>query len=96
MVSRECDESRAELLRSFYCGQIEHEGQKYYVINGFYMSMRSKYTAPPAKIHYYVVEWAPSSLSWEDFRGKVLGGTDPTSAEKGSLRRVIYEDCKPQ
>lgn len=78
----------------FYCGQIDHDGKKYFVMNGFYMSMRSKYTAAPAKIQYYLVEWSPSKLSWNDFRGKVLGDTDPVSAGEGSLRRVIYENCK--
>ena len=33
-----------------------------FVINGFYMSMRSAYTTPPAKIHYYTVQWPTDSL----------------------------------
>ncbi|GBG25901.1 DNA polymerase zeta catalytic subunit [Hondaea fermentalgiana] len=71
----------------FYCGKVEDM----YIMNGFYLSMRGKYTNAPAKIHYFVVEWAPSALSWEDFRGKVLGGTDPKDAADGSLRRTIFE-----
>merc|ERR1712072_245334 len=39
-------------------------------------------------------EWPSSSLSWEDFRGKVLGATDPTTAEAGSVRRAILEKWK--
>jgi len=31
--------------------------------------MRSKFVAPDASIHYYVVEFDPSKLSWADFRG---------------------------
>ena len=58
------------------------------------MSMRSKYTVPPAQIRYYVVEWNPAKLSWEDFRAKIVGDTDPTTAQSGSLRRQIYENCK--
>lgn len=72
----------------FYCGKLADD---MYVMNGFYLSMRGKYTNAPAKIHYFVVEWNPNKLSWEDFRGKVLGGTDPKDAEEGSLRRKIYE-----
>ena len=37
-------------------------------------------------IHYYVVEFEPSTLSWSDFRGKVLGPTDPKDAPSDSLR----------
>ena len=55
------------------------------------MEMREKYTKPGSSIYYYLVEWEPSKLSWEDFRGKVLGATDPTAAPKGSVRRAIYD-----
>ena len=41
-----------------------------YVINGFYASMRAKYTTAPAKIQFYLVEWDSLKLGWEDFRGK--------------------------
>jgi len=72
----------------FYCGQIGD----IYVMNGFYMSMRDKYCEAPASIHYYSVEWNPSKLVWADFRGIVLGATDPTEATGGSLRRNIYDN----
>ena len=29
-------------------------------------------------------------MSWADFRGKLLGPTDPASAPEGSLRQMIY------
>ena len=29
-------------------------------------------------------------MSWADFRGKLLGPTDPASAPEGSLRKEIY------
>lgn len=65
-----------------------------YVINGFYMAMREKYTKPSASITYFLTEWPEAKLSWADFRGKVLGATDPTTAEAGSLRRLILEQYK--
>eukprot|EP00729_Bicosta_minor_P031158 gene31158-24929_t len=75
----------------FYCGLIEIEGKEsYYVFNGFFMSMRSKFTAPGTSIYYYVVEWEESAASWADFRGKILGPTDPVEAPKDSLRGQIY------
>jgi len=60
-------------------------------INAFFMSMRSQFTKPGTSIYYYVVEWDPCSLSWADFRGKVLGPTDPKKAPKDSLRGRIFE-----
>jgi nucleoside diphosphate kinase len=69
----------------FYCGHVEG----LYVFNGFFMSMRSKFTKPGTSIYYYSVEWDPAKLSWEDFRGKVLGPTDPAEAPKDSLRGEI-------
>jgi hypothetical protein len=71
----------------FYCGLVEIAGKKpIYVFNGFFMSMRSKFVTPGTSIHYYVVEFAPSHISWSDFRGKVLGPTDPKDAPNDSLR----------
>jgi nucleoside diphosphate kinase len=66
-------------------------GEPLFVINGFYMSMREKFTLADAKIQYFVVEWAADSCSWEDFRGKVLGATDPATAEDGALRKTILD-----
>jgi len=74
----------------FYCGLVEVDGKEpLYVFNGFFMSMRSKFTAPGTEIYYYWVEWDPAKLSWTDFRGKVLGPTDPAEASKDSLRGEI-------
>merc|ERR1712176_1222417 len=79
----------------FYCGLVEISGKKpIYVFNGFFMSMRSKFTAPGEKIRYYTVEWDENELSWEDFRGKVLGPTDPKDAPADSLRGEIFANWK--
>jgi nucleoside diphosphate kinase len=78
----------------FYCGNIEHDGKSIYAFNGFFMEMRSKFVDPGVSIYYYVAEWDSSSCSWEDFRGKVLGPTDPADAPEGSLRGLIAKDWK--
>merc|ERR1719478_566938 len=71
----------------FYCAKLEREGKgTYYVFNGFFMTMRSSYVKEGVSIYYYVVEWEVKDLSWADFRGKVLGPTDPADAPKDSLR----------
>jgi hypothetical protein len=75
----------------FYCGLVELNGKKLYVFNAFFMTMRSKFVAPGCSIHYYVVEWDSTKLSWSDFRNVVLGPTDPADGPPGSLRRTILE-----
>jgi len=79
----------------FYCGLIEIEGKEpHWIFNGFFMSMRSKFTVAGECIHYFVVEWDSKATPWSDFRGKVLGPTDPADAPADSLRGVIFKDWK--
>jgi nucleoside diphosphate kinase len=70
----------------FYCAKLEKDGETAYVFNGFFMTMRSGYVKEGCSIYYYAVEWDVADLSWADFRGKVLGPTDPADAPKDSLR----------
>ena len=49
------------------------------------------YCNPGEKIQWYTVSWPADSLSWEDFRGEVLGATDPSAAPVGSVRRTILD-----
>merc|ERR1739844_241172 len=56
------------------------------------MSMRQNFVDPKASIYYYVVEWDQDKLSWEDFRGKVLGPTDPAQAPEDSLRGMFLQN----
>jgi nucleoside diphosphate kinase len=65
-----------------------------YVVNGFYMGMRSKFTAPGGCIQFYQVEWDASALPWEKFRGEVIGATNPRGAAEGSIRNTIYKQWK--
>ena len=71
----------------FYCGRVELDGQKpLYVFNGFFMSMRAKFTAPGTAIHYFSVEWDAERLPWSQFRARALGPTDPAEAPADALR----------
>jgi nucleoside diphosphate kinase len=72
----------------FYVGKMDD----IYCINGFYMDMRKKFTAPGASIYYMSVEWDADTLPWGDFRKKVLGGTNPEEAADGSIRKLILTD----
>lgn len=76
----------------FYCGLIDTIPDKdpIYAFNGFFMSMRSKFVAPGTSIHYYVVEWDSSKTAWKDFRGNVLGPTNPEDAPVDSIRGQIF------
>lgn len=74
----------------FYVGKIEG----IFVVNGFYMAMRAKYTENPAKIAFYVVRWAPGRMSWADFRSEFIGPTDPSKAPSSSLRGEILAEWK--
>lgn len=78
----------------FYCGLIDTvPGKKpVYVFNGFFMNMRNDYVKPGVSIYYYVVEWDSRKLAWEDFRGKVLGPTDPADAPTDSMRGLFYSN----
>merc|ERR1719281_1440318 len=72
----------------FYCAKLGD----IYVFNGFFMSMRNKYVAPGKRVYYFSIEWNENDLSWEDFRGKALGPTDPSTAPEDSIRGTIYRD----
>merc|ERR1719230_1407617 len=73
----------------FYCGKLTTDQGDLYVFNGFFMSMRAKFVEPGSAIYYYVVEWESAKLNWADFRGSVLGPTDPATAPADSLRGAI-------
>ena len=60
------------------------------MLNGFFMTMREKFTSAEAMIHYYVVQFDANTLPWADFRGKVLGPTDPAAAPADSLRGTLH------
>lgn len=78
----------------FYCGLVSMNDQQLYVFNAFFMSMREKFVGKGTSIHCYVVQWNPADLSWEDFRGKLLGPTDPAEAPEGSIRKTILDTWK--
>jgi len=78
----------------FYCGLVSIGSQSLYVFNAFFMSMRSKFVGKDVSIHCYVVEWDASKLSWSDFRGKVLGPTDPKEAPAGAIRKLVLDGYK--
>ena len=59
------------------------------VINGFYPAMKERFTAPGLSIRWYDASFDPNTLSWRDFRRKVIGATKPDQAQGGSLRSKL-------
>mmetsp|Transcript_112793 Transcript_112793/g.217247 ORF Transcript_112793/g.217247 Transcript_112793/m.217247 type:complete len:498 (+) Transcript_112793:51-1544(+) len=75
----------------FYCGLLEKPGfQPIYVFNAFFMNMRNEYVTPGSSIHFFSVQWDQNVIPWADFRGKVLGPTDPSTAPPDSIRGMLY------
>jgi hypothetical protein len=80
-----------KLAPGTYVGTVEGD----FVLNAFYGSMRHQYVGADVQVLYFVVRFPESKLCWKDFRGKVIGATNPAQAVKGSLRNIIltnYED----
>merc|ERR1712238_330077 len=75
----------------FYCGLVNKNGKQLYVFNAFFMTMREKFVGAGTSIHCYEVEWSPDTLSWEEFRGQLLGPTDPADGPAGSIRKTILD-----
>jgi hypothetical protein len=75
----------------FYCGLVSKNDKDLYVFNAFFMTMRGKFVGAGTSIHCFEVEWKPSTLSWADFRGKLLGPTDPAEGPEGCIRKIILD-----
>jgi len=78
----------------FYCGLVSLNDQQLYVFNAFFMTMRGKFVGKGTSIHCYEVQWDSKTLSWADFRGKLLGPTDPADGPEGSIRKTILDTWK--
>ena len=95
-IWRRAQEKTIKFGGGFYCAKIDDvEGKKpIYILNGFFMSMRSTFVIPGTSIHYYVVEWDPiaSGITWAKFREDIIGATDPSKSLESSIRGEIYKN----
>lgn len=72
--------------------------REYYVVNGFFPAFADRWTAGPRldsaehSVTWLALSWNPSSHSLESVKRDIFGVLDPSSAEEGSLRRVLYTD----
>jgi len=70
-----------------YCEEINA-----YLVNAFYPSMQANFYHPETVMYYYVVEFDPQTVSWLDFRKKVLGATNSSNAVHESFRGQLYSE----
>jgi len=85
-----------------YCAKIQLKQKKIYVINGFYMALRRKFTHQHESIYAFVIHWDSSVLAWNELQTKVIGALNPADAECGSIRKTVFDKyeeygltCKP-
>ena len=81
---------RMKLAPGLYVTKFQAED--IYVINGFYLLNREKFTKTGAVVSWYTVEWNEEDLPWVDFRAKVIGPTNPEQAPPESLRGIIFKE----
>lgn len=77
----------------FYCGRLagKADGEFIYVFNAFCGNMLDAYVASDSNgVTCFKIQWDEATLSWEDFRGKKLGPTDPKNAPADSLRGLVF------
>ena len=63
-----------------------------YLINGFYLDMSYNFYNPNFNMNYYVVEFESKDISWFDFRKKILGSTNCSTADKNSFRGKMFKN----
>lgn len=63
-----------------------------FVVNGFYADMVSTWKQSSSRVLFYLVTWKEDNLSWADFRGKIIGSTDPEKAEASSIRGTLLHE----
>jgi len=77
--------------KGLYCANIQINQKYVYVINGFYMALRKKYTLQNQSMYAFVIHWDSSLLPWNEFQTKVIGAKNPADAQCGSIRKIVHD-----
>ncbi len=80
---------QVKMSPGLYAGYFKE--QDIYCINGFYPGQREVFTSDGAEVVLYEAEFSPEVVSWEQFRQKIIGATDPQKAAAGSLRSILLQ-----
>ena len=87
LATRWLDIGFDKLAGGSYCQFLPSENV--YLFNGFYPDMLNHYTRNEARIAVFVLR---SGLGWERARRSFIGATVPTSANAGSIRRLLVDN----
>lgn len=61
-------------------------------VNAFYPAMEANFYHLATRMDYYVVEFDPARVSWQQFRKEVLGSTNAAKAAPESFRGQLYAE----
>ena len=77
-----------KLAGGTYMARLVIDGQEVFLVNGFHPRQLEHFILPGRSI---ITMTITGDTSWKDARGKFIGSTDPSKAEKGSIRRELLE-----
>ena len=80
------EEKSIKLGAGTYCRLVQVHGEKVYLINGFHPSQIEHYTRPGRSIAVFALHGA---LKWSTARNDLVGATDPSRAQPGSIRGTL-------
>lgn len=78
-----------KLAGGTYCEDIKLDGEVVHLINGFHPRQLLHFTEQGRSI---VIFTLIGDLDWSDARNKLIGATNPTKAEEGSIRRTLLDN----
>lgn len=75
-----------------YCANLLIHGKNVYVVNGFYMAMRSSYLENNVAVYVFLIEWDPHVISWKSLRSKLTGLSLNTQIfDEDSIQYKVFE-----
>lgn len=83
-----------KLDRGVYCGMIKREVDDFpiFCVNGFYPSMRTRYTASISMIHFFQVDWMSYLMDWSSFLENVIGRENESIEKTNTLKYLITSE----
>lgn len=83
-----------KLDRGIYCGLMKYDSNNLpiFCLNGFYPSIRTRYTAPESFFHFFQVDWMSYLMNWSSFLENVIGREYPNNDNTGTLKSLILSE----
>lgn len=83
------NQENKKLAGGTYCEAVKIDNEIIYVINGFHPRQLKHFTE---KGRCIIVFTLSGDMNWSDARSNFIGATNPSSANKGSLRREFLDN----